>query len=57
MYNDRTIYHDDDCGTKREYLGLRIDAKLKKDLEELARDNKRSLSGQVELILEQAINQ
>jgi hypothetical protein len=57
MYNDRTIYHDDDCGTKREYLGLRIDAKLKKELEELARDNKRSLSGQVELILEQAINQ
>lgn len=57
MYNDKTIYHEDDCITKKEYLGLRIDAKLKKALEDLAKDNKRSLSAQVELILEQSINQ
>lgn len=49
--------NDNDLMEAREYLGLRIDAKLKKSLEELAKDNKRSLSAQVELILEQSINQ
>lgn len=42
---------------EKEHLGCRIDIELKRALEKVAQENKRSLSAQVELILEQSINQ
>lgn len=41
---------------EKEHLGVRISVELKRALEEVARENRRSLSAQVELFLEQCIN-
>lgn len=45
----------DNTTQQKEHLGLRVDAELKKALEEIAKENKRSLSSQVEWMLEQIL--
>ncbi|MFM7851273.1 MAG: hypothetical protein ACKO96_04980 [Flammeovirgaceae bacterium] len=39
----------------KQSISARIDSRLKMALEQIAKDNKRSLTAQVELFLEQAI--